>query len=118
MMCMKISWYWQSFLGPCFPFDIVEDRYCLLFLGPAIDQQNCFDVFPLFKERGKRHYSPCVNSMTIYLESDDLLHHIFHCIEKGDRQSATLVCKRWKGVSYGMPTWRKARLDRMAEDGT
>ena len=45
------------------------------------------------------------------------MRHMFNCIEKGDWQSATLVCKGWRDVSYTMPTWRKASLYVVPVDG-
>ena len=70
--------------------------------------------------------------MTTFFESDDLMRHMFNYIgsdntwrhkfkgvemEKNDRQSATLVCKKWRDLSHTMPTWRTANFEVLLVDG-
>ena len=71
----------------------------------------------LFQDGVKRRRTARTNSMATFFESDDLMRHMFNCIEKGDQQSATLVSKGWRDVSHTMPTWRKASLYVVPMDG-
>ena len=65
----------------------------------------------------KRRCTARITSMTTFSEREELMRHVFNSIEKGDWQSATLVCKGWRDVSHTIPTRRTANFDVLPMDG-